>query len=617
MVVYNKQYRVVLRGCIIGLLSILCVKCMALSAYAANTGTCGPDLTWTLSADTLTIEGSGAMLEYSDGAFPGWYGQREQIRTIVLPDGLTSISDFAFLDCPNVTSITIPSSVTSIGDYAFAQCTGLLQVKLGNGVETIGEGAFQECEALLEITFPSSLMEIGSKAFYRCYGLQTLTVPGTVEYMGSSVFAYCTGLVRATINAPLSQLPEWTFYGCESLADVSLASTIEATGEFAFQRCESLNGIYTQGGSVDTAYELEKSVTQGEGAPEEGIVGTYEMPETSVVTKDDGQVYTETKVTQYEDTAVSVKNSIAYTDSQSKSGVEIFAAVDKSSDWAAVASATEQVIQNAGNTPVTVKMQLVGTTVMGEDLAQFAGKAVTLQLTTGTGVIWKIDMAGLSGNSFSDVYDLAVTVVEVPADEVEIASDRIYQVKFVDQVDFKATVGIKEGAVYELATLYEKDGKEYKTVDTIVVDNDQYAWFALAQVDNKTDYYIALNVEGITMEEAVIPSTMYEEFELKEDEEESHLMDKDGVTYRITGRTSKWGITGKQFAMYVAVFMIAVVVIVGAVMTTINIIRRSKERYQRMAEEKSRQDEIDEEALRMEIMRELLGEGSDAGKKNK
>lgn len=613
MISSKKFCKGIIKYCIIAFLWILSPP---MFTSAADSGVCGTELTWTLAAGTLTLEGTGAMVEYSDGAFPGWYSQREEIRAIVLPEGLTSISDFAFLDCPNLTGVKIPNTVTSIGDYAFAQCTGLLQVNLGNGIQTIGEGAFQECESLLAISFPASVKEIDHKAFYRCSSIATVTVPDTVEYMGNSVFAYCSGLVRATVNMPVSQLSDWTFYGCESLADVSLSASIVEMGEFSFQNCESLNGIYTQSGSVDTAYELEKSIAQGENGTEEGLVGVFEMPSTSVVTRDDGQTFVETKVTEADQTVVSVRSSTDYSSSQATADVVVSASVKDSSDWNAVAQTMEKNLQDIGNTPVVIKLHLAGTTVMAEDLAQFAGKAVTLELTTGTGVIWKIDMASLSSGSFTDVYDLGVTVEEIQEAPEAIPSDRIFRVKFVDKLDFPAMVGIREGAVYELATLYEKERKEYKLVDTIVVDEAQYAWFALGQIDHETEYYIALNVEGITMEEAVIPSTMYEKFELDPEEEESYLMDKNGVTYRITGRSSKWGITGKQFAMYVALCMLAVVVVVGVTMTSLNIIKRSRERYQRMAEEKEKQEKIDEEALRMEIMRELLGETDRSGKRS-
>lgn len=578
------------------------------SFAAEQSGVCGADLTWSLSQNTLTISGTGEMLDFSDGAFPGWYLNREEIHSIQFPSGMTSIGEFAFFGCENVTSVVIPSGITKIGDYAFAQCKGLKNVELGSEVVSIGEGAFQECESLMGISFPASVTEIGAKAFYRCYGIQTITIPANVKSMGSSAFAYCTGLVRATVNALMSKLPDWTFYGCDSLTDVSLASTIVDMGEFAFQRCDNLNGIYTQEGNIDTAFDLEKDIPNEDGAPPKGIVGTFEMPETSVVVKDDGKKLTETQVTQIEDTTISVTHKTEYLESGDKETIVIAALAGKTEDFQRVAQVAEQTLGKAAGKPVIVEIQLFDHVVDAEELAVFAGKNVIVKIITGSGVIWKIDMSNMAEKDFSRSYDLSVSISEVEAEKTTILSDTIYQLKFYDRINFNVTLGLNKGKVYDLATLYQKDAGEYKAVDTIVVDNDNITWFPLANIDKKTEYYIGMNVEGMDIEKAVVPETMLEQYDI---DEEATLMDEEGTRYRITGRTSKWGISGKQFAMYVAVAMLATVLVVGIVMTTMNIIKRSKEKYERMAEKDTINDKIDEEAIRVEVLKELLG------KKNK
>lgn len=587
---------------------VLCLN-MVLPAYAAEKGSCGEKLTWSIEGDVLTISGSGDMLEYSDGAFPGWYGKREEIRTIILPAGMTSISDFAFFGCNQVTSITVPSAVTEIGEYAFAQCTSLLHVDLGTGVETIGEGAFQECEALASISFPPSLTYIGSKAFYRCDEIQTVTIPVTVEKMGTSVFAYCTGLVRAEVNAPISELPDWTFYGCESLTDVSLASSIKSIGDFSFQNCENLNGVYTQGGDLNTAYDLKNSIPQEEGAPSKGVVGTFDIPETSVATTDDGKIYSEKKVVQLDDTVVSVINSTDYSNGKGPVTTTISATVNKNEDWANIAQVADETLGSGVNTPIIIEIQLIDNTVAAENLALFAGKAVTLKITTTSGTIWKLHMSVMTEKSFSGKYNLYVTVSKISALKASIDSNTVFQINFSDHIDFNADVGIKAGAANDFASLYQKRMSEYELIDTVVVDNENIGWFSLASTDKGMDYFIGINVEGITLEEAVVPDTMLEQYAL--DDDDATLMDKDGVKYRITGRTSKWGITSSQFMTYVFVFMAAVVLIVAIIMISFNIVKRSKEKYAELAKEDEANKQIDEEALRMEVLKELLDNSND------
>jgi len=65
---------------------------------------------------------------------------------------VTSIGDYAFWDCSDLTSVTIPNSVTSIGDRAFYDCSGLTSVAIGGGVKSIRSGAFANCEELTDVT---------------------------------------------------------------------------------------------------------------------------------------------------------------------------------------------------------------------------------------------------------------------------------------------------------------------------------------------------------------------------------------------------------------------------------------------------------------------------------
>ena len=70
------------------------------------------------------------------------------LKSIAIPDSVTSIGEDAFDYCTSLTSIVIPDSVTSIGEDAFYRCTSLTSVTLGNGVTSIGDDAFYECASL-------------------------------------------------------------------------------------------------------------------------------------------------------------------------------------------------------------------------------------------------------------------------------------------------------------------------------------------------------------------------------------------------------------------------------------------------------------------------------------
>ena len=88
-----------------------------------------------------------------------------------IPSSVTSIGDYAFIDCSSLTSIKIPSSVTSIGWYTFSGCSSLTSIKIPDSVTSIAANAFQRCSSLTSIKIPDSVTSIGEDAFDGCSNL--------------------------------------------------------------------------------------------------------------------------------------------------------------------------------------------------------------------------------------------------------------------------------------------------------------------------------------------------------------------------------------------------------------------------------------------------------------
>ena len=110
--------------------------------------------------------------------------------------GITS----AFYNNRTVTSVVIPDTVTRIGDYAFSNCNNLESVTMPDDLEEIGFRAFNACESLAGITFANSLQSIESYAFYGCTSLTTLTMPASLNTIGAYAFDGCTGLKKVTFE---------------------------------------------------------------------------------------------------------------------------------------------------------------------------------------------------------------------------------------------------------------------------------------------------------------------------------------------------------------------------------------------------------------------------------
>ena len=189
----------------------------------AASGSCGSNLSWTLDdSGTLTISGTGAMADYwfSSSNRAPWMSRASSIKTVVIRSGVTSIGEWAFDGCSNMTSVTIPSSVTRIGEYAFQACEGLTSVTIPESVTRIERSTFYCCEGLTSVTIPNSVTSISDEAFSTCLGLTSVTIPKSVTTIGSGAFFGC------------SWLKEIRFLGAPSSISTNAFANVTATVYF-------------------------------------------------------------------------------------------------------------------------------------------------------------------------------------------------------------------------------------------------------------------------------------------------------------------------------------------------------------------------------------------------
>ena len=159
---------------------------------AADSGTCGDNVTWELDADgVLTIRGSGAMQDYEDKQSP-FYNRRD-IKKVILADGVTSVGAYAFQECASLAEVEMPSSVTGIGSLAFDRCTSLKTMEIPSSVRSIGNQAFRQTK-LTSITIPSGVTSIEQYTFSECRSLEKVEIPSSVRSIGAAAFMSCTFL---------------------------------------------------------------------------------------------------------------------------------------------------------------------------------------------------------------------------------------------------------------------------------------------------------------------------------------------------------------------------------------------------------------------------------------
>ena len=249
-----------------------CLALIAGKSYATvYTGTCGPELTYTLDSGTghLVIEGRGAMTSDELSNYP----KREYVKTISFPEGLTSICANAFHGCYNLQSVVLPDSVTTVGAYAFQECTKLTTVNLGKGIKTINTQAFIFCTALQKVRWSDCLESIGDMAFYNCTNIgDTVFFPKTFKTMGWGAFGsenynsdskvmvweaiHADDFVKYASDVPGECHFSYIIFGdsveyipnslCKYMYNdsITLPETVKAIGASAFTNCSRLQKIH-------------------------------------------------------------------------------------------------------------------------------------------------------------------------------------------------------------------------------------------------------------------------------------------------------------------------------------------------------------------------------------
>ena len=282
------------------LITAIAAFAVSLSA-TAQSGTCGDNLTWAYSIKKLTISGTGAMTNYTTASAVPWSQYSSLIASVSLPEGLTSLSPYALMNCRRLPSITLPESLTQIGTYAFANDTSLTAITIPAGVTDITLNPFGGCCNLQSMSVASGNTKYDSREGCNAIietatntlvaGCQNSVIPATVTAIGDEAFRSCTELTSVTIPASVSSIGAWAFNGCNNLTSVTVKSATPATiaaetftkfegatlyvptGSRAayaaadyWKNFETITELQTCGDNLTWAYSIKKLTISGTGA---------------------------------------------------------------------------------------------------------------------------------------------------------------------------------------------------------------------------------------------------------------------------------------------------------------------------------------------------------------
>ena len=196
-------------------------------------------------------------------------------ESIALPEGVTSIGDYAFAHNDRLKEITLPQSLTSIGWYAFSDCFALGKIAIPDGVTELPYGLFAWCTELKEVALGAKTEKIDTSVFRLCGKLERITIsesnthfkstadgrfllnktgdtlvfgckdgaiPDGVKKIGEKAFEGRTGLKEIDFNE-VEEIGEHAFVMCAGLDRLKLTSAVRTIGDGAFQSCIGLSTV--------------------------------------------------------------------------------------------------------------------------------------------------------------------------------------------------------------------------------------------------------------------------------------------------------------------------------------------------------------------------------------
>lgn len=190
---------------------------------------------------TVYITGENALDDTTMASY------KEDTINAIVTNRCTSIKDFAFIEFTHLKSITIPDSVTSIGASVFMMCESLISIDIPQSVTKMGNSVFGTCNSLRSVTLPNTITSLGVSFFEGCLSLEHISLPNTLKEIGWYVFN-SSGLKDLIIPEGVKKLGRGSVQSCPNLESVTFPSSIEnVLKDDWFRECDKLREIKVMG----------------------------------------------------------------------------------------------------------------------------------------------------------------------------------------------------------------------------------------------------------------------------------------------------------------------------------------------------------------------------------
>ena len=242
----------------------------------------GDNLLWQYNPTTkvLTITGSGEMADYTHSYSDGsnttpWDQYRNDITSVVLPNGITSIGNWAFGNFKALTAITLPNTITVLGESAFNYSTALVSINMPTQLQTLGKMAFFNTR-ITSLTIPASVTSIGQQIVGAVTTLTAISVEaGNTVYdsrnncnaiIRKSDNVLIVGCKNSTIPSDITGIADWAFDRGYAPATVELPAGVTSIGEHAFYYGRAITLLRIPVGVTSISSQAFSSAFDADGA---------------------------------------------------------------------------------------------------------------------------------------------------------------------------------------------------------------------------------------------------------------------------------------------------------------------------------------------------------------
>lgn len=149
--------------------------------------------------------------------------------------------------------VEIPEGVTSIANFAFDANKYITSVRFPKSLKEIGS-SFISCKNLKNIQFTDSIVRINGLAFSQCSQLKDVVLPNRLKIIEQGVFQDCIALEKVVVGDNTTTIMMQAFGGCTNLKELYIGEKTKRIAMLALHRIKAPVTLYGVKGSAAEQY---------------------------------------------------------------------------------------------------------------------------------------------------------------------------------------------------------------------------------------------------------------------------------------------------------------------------------------------------------------------------